>query len=80
MAVLSAEAIGAHGLVSPILIGVTVLLMSWGAAALWVTTGWTIIGQDHGDLPFWLRLILPLLPATTGGAIYVWRRRSIIRP
>jgi len=65
-----------NGCVPPMLVGLATILISWGAAALWYVTDWTVAGPVKLEPPGWRLLCLLVLPSPIAGAVYVWRRRS----
>src|SRR5260370_38295306 len=65
-----------NGCVSPIFITLAVLLINFGAAALWFKTGWTIGGPVRDASRRWRVFSLLVLPGAIGAGLYGPLRRT----
>jgi hypothetical protein len=67
------------GCVAPVLIGLIVVLLNYGAAAIWWWNDWTLLGPLEGDTTL-VHLGCALgLRGTLFGALYVLSRRHQVR-
>jgi hypothetical protein len=67
-----------NGCVPPILIGLSGVLITWGAAALVFATDWNIVSAIPRTSSEWLLLSVILLPSALVGALYVFVRRLAV--